>query len=166
MHFWPFRPLPRFRGPKTRRSQRGAQSTYPKVSLKILRTFWPPNFRPGPVTPPSLADRTALTRRIVRGWETLTPSNYSTLYFSNCLYLPPFGDLFMVRPCWPTGQAKVVPARHFIIYPVVQFDFRILVISALNDYPHSHHFSAEGLLFGTPGHSRRLEKRCRPEVRS
>ena len=55
------------RGAKLGRSQRRPKSTYPIVSLKILKTFWPPKLRAGPSSPPSLADRTALARRIVRG---------------------------------------------------------------------------------------------------
>ena len=52
---------------KPGRSRRRPKSTYPIVNLKILKTFWPPKLRPGPSSPPSLADRIALARRIVRG---------------------------------------------------------------------------------------------------
>ena len=55
------------RGAKPGRSRRRPKSTYPIVNLKILKTFWPPKLRAATSSPPSLADRTALARRIVRG---------------------------------------------------------------------------------------------------
>ena len=48
-------------GPKQRRSRRGPKTTVPRVSLKILITFWLLNCRRHPSSPPSLTDPLALT---------------------------------------------------------------------------------------------------------